>query len=89
MKRAKLAMLRIATNDAIALIQGYDVALFGAINWADLSCRQASLVVTDAGESYTEVLIEEAAPDATKFQQAVASELALAGWPDVRVVTEW
>jgi len=36
-----------------------------------------------------EVLIEEASPDATEFQEAIRAELERSGWPDVHVVTAW
>jgi len=60
-----------------------------AINWGDLSCREAALVLTDEGQSYIRVSIEEAAPDVTAFQAAIRKELAIIGWPNVIVETAW
>ena len=61
----------------------------GPVNWADLACRQAGWVTTDSGDSYAEVLIEEASPDAVAFQEKIMEELRKAGWFHVGVVTEW
>lgn len=88
MTREQLVALRRATDDAIGAIE-IEWLRRGAINWADLSCRQAAWVTTDEGESYAEVLIEEADPEASEFRAAVRAELVKTGWPDVRVVTEW
>jgi len=82
-----LVKLRQATDDAIGVVEAGERR--GPVNWADLSCRQAAWVTTDEGESYAEVKIEEASPDATEFQEAIRAELARSGWPNVEVVTEW
>jgi hypothetical protein len=58
------------------------------VNWGDLECRAAAYVFTDKGLHY-EVQIEEAAPDAGKFQAFVAEYLEKQGFKDVVVLTEW
>ena len=89
MTQQDLKKLRAATNDAIGVIETWDDRPREPVNWADLRCVQAAWVVTDEGESYAEVTIEEAAPECPQFQAAVARELEKLGWPGVRVVTEW
>jgi hypothetical protein len=89
MSDEELIKLRAATDDAIGIVETSEPRVSSAVNWADLHCLQAAWVRTDTGEHYAEVTIEEAAPEAYEFQAAIAAELAKAGWPDVRVVTEW
>ena len=84
---ASLKELKAATDAAIGAIKISPCN--GPVNWADLRCVEARWVVTDEGESYYEVLIEEAGPDAIALQRLVQTDLYLAGWKDVRVVTEW
>jgi hypothetical protein len=61
----------------------------GPVNWAHLGCVRASAVTDDSGESYYQVLIEEAAPEASELRAAVYAGLAEAGWTKVEVLTEW
>ena len=89
MIQEQLRKLRDATDAAIGVIETREDRPKEAINWADLGCVQAAWVITEQGESYAEVLIEEAAPDCSAFQAEVAAELNRRGWPGVRVVTEW
>ena len=84
----ELKKLRAATEDVIDTIIISDPPNW-PVNWADLSCRQAFWVVTDDGEEYAEVLIEEASPEAVEFCKTVCYELARRGYPGVLVVTEW
>ena len=84
----ELKKLRAATEDVIDTIIISDPPNW-PVNWADLSCRQASWVVTDDGAEYAEVLIEEASPEAVEFRETVRCELARRGYPGVQVVTEW
>lgn len=60
-----------------------------AVNWGDLSCREAARVETDKGEVYYQVLIEEASPEAANFHGFISSYLAEQGFKDVVVITEW
>ncbi len=83
----KLKALRAAANEAIGLIDPTDIR--GPVNWADLRCTEARQVLTDAGETRYEVLIEEADPAADRLQEAVEKYLTNHGWPGVGVVTEW
>ena len=61
----------------------------GAINWGDLGCTEAARVETDDGHVYLRVEIEEASSASIALIGYVTEKLALAGWPDVQVVTEW
>jgi len=88
MTLAQLQELRAATDAAIGALPK-SRAKYGAVNFGDLHCVQAAWVTTDSEEAYAEVEIEEADPAASDFQQAIATELAKAGWADVRVKTEW
>lgn len=91
MNQSQLKQLRIATDNAIAIVAERKPRVAGAINWADLSCHQAALIITtDKGQTYVEVTIEEASPEAAgEFREAVAKELAKAGWLNISVLTEW
>lgn len=89
MNHGQLKKLREDTDAAIEVVRARRPQVQGAINWADLHCLQAAWVLTDDEENYAEVTIEEASPDAGYFQRVIAEELARAGWPDIRVVTEW
>jgi hypothetical protein len=92
MTTAELVRLKEATNAAIAEVYMGLRLLHSnreAINWGDLSCRSARWVMTDEEPEYAEVLIEEADPECPEFQAAVAAKLEKAGFPHVRVVTEW
>ena len=87
MTTEQLKQLRVDTNKAIDVL--IESPCGGPVNWYDLACRQAAWVTTDSGDSYAEVLIEEASPNAVEFPGRIREELRKAGWPDVRVVTEW
>ena len=84
----KLTKLRSATDDAIGVIES-GVRPRGPVNWADLSCLEVAWVLPDDGEPYAHVVIEEAAPEATEFCQAIKEELERRGFSGVEVVTEW
>lgn len=86
--QTNLVLLRAAANDIIGEIKRKK-AIKGPINWADLSCVEASYVLTDDGSTHLEVLIEEADPSAIELRESVTAELSKAGWPGVVVVTEW
>jgi hypothetical protein len=83
----ELKKLRATTDDVIGTISR-DPPNW-PVNWADLSCRQASWVVTDDGAEYAEVLIEEASPEAVEFRETIRYELARRGYPRVQVITGW
>ena len=83
-----LKKLRVVTNLVIGEVDCNDNHR-GPVNWADLSCRQASWVVTDDGAEYAEVLIEEASPEAVEFRETIRYELARRGYPRVQVITGW
>lgn len=81
--------LRLATNHALARAEGQ---VDGAINWADLECRDVRRWTDDTGDVGYTVCIEEAAPDAWELQTFVREFLAEAGFGNVgniEVVTAW
>lgn len=60
-----------------------------AINWGDLKCICAEYCVSDEGSQYHRVIIDEAAPDCSRFQGYIYDCLHESGFPDVQVFTEW
>lgn len=78
--------LRLATNQALARAAGQ---VDGAINWADLACREVRKWTDDTGDSGYTVYIEEADPEAAALQQFVQEWVAAVGFIDVEVVTAW
>ncbi len=84
-----LKELRLAANHALARAEG---RVDGAINWADLECRDVRRWADDTGAAGYSVCIEEAAPDAWELQTFVREYLAEAGFGnvgDIDVVTAW
>lgn len=86
--QSDLKRLRAATEEILLLLKPGDYPN-EAINWADLHCVEARQIINDEGGEYLEVGIQEASPDCGKMPQAVRERLALQGWKDVSVVTEW
>ena len=86
-EQQRLQHLRRLTNEALHAAEAAGIA--DAVNWGDLSCVEAALVLTDEGRSYYRVMIEEASPDAYKLGVYVRDWLAKRGWTDVEVLTEW
>lgn len=86
-EQQRLQHLRRLANDALDAAEAAGIE--DAVNWGDLSCVEAALVLTDEGRSYYRVMIEEASPDAYKLGVYVRDWLAKRGWTDVEVLTEW
>lgn len=86
-EQRRLQHLRRLTNDALDAAEAAGIE--DAVNWGDLSCVEAALVLTDEGRSYYRVMIEEASPDAYHLGVYVRNWLAKHGWTDVEVLTEW
>jgi len=85
----KLKELQDITDKIIEELQKEKNAFNEAINWGDLSCKEASFCINQNGFEYYDVLICEASPDAIKFQNEVYDRL-LAIWNiPVIVQTEW
>lgn len=88
----ELKDLKEATELALSTIKasrsGQD---YGAVNWADLHCVDARLVVSYDGEQWYEVVVSEA--DHNKhLERAILSYLQRDGWLDcldVKVRFEW
>ena len=86
-EQQRLQHLRRLTNEALHAAEAAGIA--DAVNWGDLSCVEAALVLTDEGSRYYWVIIEEAPPDAHNLVTYVEDWLAKRGWTDVVVLTEW
>ena len=86
-EQQRLQHLRRLANDALDAAEAAGIE--DAVNWGDLSCVEAALVLTDEGRSYYRVMIEEASPDAYKLGVYVRDWLAKRGWTDVEGLTEW
>jgi len=79
-----------ATEKAIDMaIDAYDTFDNAAVNWADLHCIDAQYCVHAEGPDAHVVVIEEASPDNSEFQEFIHEELAHMGFLDVEVRTEW
>jgi hypothetical protein len=88
--RGRLVVLRRDANKVVASLADSKHLFKGeGVNWADLHCCAASLVLTDEGEHYLQVVIEEVSPGAAGFKDAVATRLRVWGWLDIHVITEW
>ena len=83
-----LKVLRDAATEACDVARVAKPAIDGAINWGDLFCTEAALVIDDDGFSGYRVTIQEADPTNQDFQQWVEDWLKERGH-DAIVVTEW
>jgi len=85
----KLIKLQDLTNKIIDELQKEKDAFHEAINWGDLSCTEASFCINQQGFEYYTVLICEASPDATMFQNEIYNRLVTIWNEPVIVQTEW
>ena len=87
-RQTKFAEIRAAINaileEAIATAPVQD-----AVNYGDLKCSNIEQVFSESGNDYYRVCIDEAAPDAWKFQHWILEQLNKRGLPAVLVSTEW
>lgn len=65
------------------------VAFDDSVNWTNVRCVEARHWVDDLGNEGDTVIIEEAAPDATRLQAWVAEYLKQNGYANTEVVTQW
>ena len=89
-----LNRLYACTNDAIKAVelaadQGRFDTHHESVNWADLGCVEAMLVVNNFGTIYYRVVIEEVSPGANKFCKFISDYLIEHGFEDVEVSLEW
>jgi hypothetical protein len=82
----RLPELDKLTEDACEAARG---KVDDSVNWGDLGCVEASIVVPLEGEPYYQVIIEEASPDACDFRLFISNYLEYRGFPNATVVTEW
>ena len=82
-----LGQIEQATRDIISDMRPADFPK-EPINWGGMGVLDASKRISREGKSW-QVLIDEVAPDAHEFQNAVSQNLAERGFPDVEVITEW
>ena len=61
----------------------------GAINWADLHCKEATRCEDEQGNITWTVLVEEADPVNPELQQYIARKILESEAMDVEVRTEW
>ena len=59
------------------------------VNWADLGCTDAQYILHADGRESHAVIIEEASPEAWAFRLFIADELAIQGYKNIDVITEW
>lgn len=83
-----LQRLRTATEEILRSL-GPEDCPNDPINWGDLHCTEAKLIVNDDGDECLEVLIEEASPSCSEIRKIVCERLALEEWKNVAVGTEW
>lgn len=83
-----LARLRTATDAILAEVAKSDSRPSGTVNWADLSCAEAREVHSDCGDTFYQVVIVEASPEAYRLQMIVAARLG-GEFGHVEVITEW
>ena len=82
-----LRRLHAAVDNIIAKMTYADFP--GAINWGDLGCKDALIGVDEDRRLCYRVVVEEAAPGEVAFCRHIERELAVLGWPNVEVTTEW
>lgn len=83
----KLKAIRDATNQIIAGCLPSD--FHDAINWGDIRCVNVLFYTDVHGDTGYQVVIEEAAPDSSTFQNYIAGKLGVAGFPNIEVRCEW
>lgn len=83
-----LKRLRDATTRACDAACDASPKIDGAINWGDLFCFEAALVIDDDGFFGYRVMIQEADPINQEFQEWIQDYLKERGY-DAIVVTEW
>lgn len=88
-ERENLRRLEEDTETIISTLSPTDID--GAINWGDLHCVEALLIMNKDGLEYYQVCIEEASPDNHDLHNAVYEQLVTKyGWlSTTEVVTEW
>lgn len=90
---ARMAAIQAAAKQVLARVvrdhQGGERPVVGAINWADLHCREIEFVVGQDGVARYRVIIEEAESHNPVLQSRVRQYLQDAGYADVEVVTAW
>lgn len=84
--------LRAAANDILTTSQNRNPPKGEPVDWTALYCHSAGIMQDyrdcREGMGYI-VMVESAAPDAAVFGDWLTEQLAMAGWPNVEVVTEW
>lgn len=60
-----------------------------AVNWRHFKCVDAQFCISYDGAKSYRVIIEEADPENPEVRSFIADELAVMGFMDVEVVTEW
>jgi len=85
----RFAILRDATEKAIANAKNIKEDFDDAINWADLRCARVFYWVDDYGDGGFTVEIEEASPDAWELRRWIEEAIKNETEMPVEVITEW
>lgn len=85
---SNLQRLRAATEEILRSLKTEECP-DDPINWGDLHCVEARLIVSDSGREYLQVMISEASPSCNRLREIVRGRLGIEEWKDVSVVTEW
>lgn len=88
-----LKKLKEDTNRALEIVSEGEEH-YEAVNYGDLRCSETRYIINDEGETYYEVIIDEASPVAYEFRRAVCDVLFdVLGYDitkdTIEVITEW
>lgn len=86
-KRSDFQRLRRYAKEAVR--EAEKAGIGDAVNWAAVTVNDVSFVVDEEGETWFEVYITEASPDAYEFRRFVEDYLRARGYESVEVITEW
>jgi len=87
-EKKKLQVLQRVTDEILRELVESDTRLDGAINWGDLGCVEAQLIITAEAAPHYTVLIEEADPYNEELHNYVFDRL-LPEFGVVHIRTEW
>lgn len=83
-----LPMLKLAGEAALLEAKNADTDM-GAVNWGDLGVTGAGVKITEDGDIFRYIEIEEASPEAGLLRQFVHSFLRAHGFDKVNIEIDW